>query len=50
MKLDDKQISELAKGIVANSIIEFYKDPNNQARYREWYLQKYGTEPSEVIE
>lgn len=49
MQLENAQITELAKPFVAmlDSIGEFYKDPQNIKRYREWHLKKYGRLPGE---
>ena len=50
MQLEERQLTELAKPFVAmvDSIREFYNDPVNKEKYREWYLKKYGLEPREV--
>ena len=50
MQLDNAQINELAKPFVTmvDTLVEFYNDPENKRKYREWYLQKYGCEPKEV--
>ena len=49
MLLDEKQIMELAKPFVGmvDSLVEFYNDPQNQKKYQEWYVKKYGCLPEE---
>lgn len=48
--LDDRQVTELANIFVnmADSIREFYDDPQNKKEYQDWYLKKYGRLPEEV--
>ena len=50
MQLENAQITELARPIakMADSIREFFNDSENKKKYREWYLKKYGCEPTEV--
>lgn len=48
MKLTDNQITELAKNL-ADSIREFYENPQNAKEYQEWHLKKYGYLPGEAI-
>lgn len=50
MQLETAQVTELAKHFVgmADTIKEFYNNSENKRKYREWYLQKYGSEPNEV--
>ena len=50
MALEDKQVTELAKGCVSmvNSIREFFNDPQNRKKYNEWHLRKYGFLPEET--
>lgn len=50
MQLENTQIIELAKPFakMVESINEFYNDPENKRKYKEWYLKKYGCEPKGV--
>lgn len=50
MLLNNEQVTELAKPFakMLDSMREFYDDPENKQKYREWHLKKYGREPSEV--
>lgn len=50
MLLDKAQVNELAKPFVAmaNTLAEFYNDPENKRKYQEWYFKKYGCKPNEV--
>lgn len=50
MQLENRQITELASPFakMVNSLEEFYKNPENKKKYKEWYLKKYGCEPKEV--
>lgn len=52
VELSQSQITNLAKPIVgmAQVIQDFYKDPRNEKRYREWYLHKYGHEPTDEVQ
>jgi len=52
VELSQSQISNLAKPIVgmAQAIQDFYKDPQNEKAYREWYLKKYGHEPTDEVQ
>lgn len=45
--LDTRQVDELANFFVgmADSMREFYENPQNAERYREWHLKKYGCLP-----
>lgn len=49
MLLSDAQVTALAKVIAskADSIREFYENPDNQKKYKEWHLKKYGCLPEE---
>ena len=51
VELSPAQITNLAKPIVgmAQAIQDFYKDPQNEKRYRDWYFQKYGHEPKDEV-
>ena len=42
--LTPQQIEALARPLayMADSIIEYYKDPEHEAAYQAWYLEKYG--------
>ena len=48
-KLTEEQISSLARGIIEqlDSIKEYYKDPENERKYREWYKERYGCYPKD---
>ena len=50
MLLNNEQVIELAQPFakMLDSMREFYNDPENKQKYREWYLKKYGCEPKEV--
>lgn len=52
VELSQSQMTNLAKPIVgmAQVIQDFYKDPRNEKRYREWYLHKYGHEPKDEVQ
>lgn len=47
LTLDTNQVNELANIFVgmADSIREFFEEPQNKQKYREWYFKKYGCEP-----
>lgn len=47
MQLDNAIVTELAKPFakMANSLRDFYNDPQNLKQYREWHLKKYGCLP-----
>ena len=51
IKLSSSQIKNLAKPLVgmAQTIADFYKDPQNEKAYREWYIKKYGCEPKDEV-
>lgn len=51
MLLDEKQATELAKPIakMADALEEFFKDPQNKKKYREWHLKKYGCLPGKKV-
>lgn len=42
--LSPQQVETLARGIVmiADRILDYYKDPAKEAAYQEWYLKTYG--------
>lgn len=50
MQLDERQVMELAKPFakMTDTLTEFYNNPENMKKYREWYLRKYGVELDEV--
>ena len=50
MQLENTQVIDLAKPFakMVDSLKEFYNNPENKRKYREWYLKKYGCEPKEV--
>jgi hypothetical protein len=39
-----EQIESLARGIVSvhQKILDYYKDPKNEAAFQAWYLREYG--------
>ena len=43
-QLTPQQIESLARPFVhmADAITEYYKDPENERKFQEWYLKKYG--------
>lgn len=51
IELSSSQITNLAKPIVGmvQTIADFYKDPQNEKAYREWYIRKYGHEPKDEV-
>ncbi len=42
--LGEQQIETLARTLVymADAIMAYYKKPENEKKYQEWYLEKYG--------
>lgn len=42
--LTEQQVETLARGIVmiADRILDYYKDPEHEAAFQAWYLEKYG--------
>ena len=50
LNLKDSQVTDLAKHFVGmlDALTKFYENPDNQKGYREWHLQKFGCEPTEV--
>ena len=44
------QVNDCARHLAKNveTIANFFKDPENMKRYREWHIRKYGYEPQEV--
>jgi hypothetical protein len=51
VELTQDQITELARPFVGmvGALREFYSDPQNEKKYREWYLKKYGHEPTDEV-
>lgn len=49
MAISNEQIVHLARPIVDKTeiIADFFKDPENEKAYREWYYQKYGRYPDD---
>ena len=49
--LSQNQIEDLARPFVGmvDVLKDFYKDPQNEKRYREWYMKKYGHEPTDEV-
>ena len=47
MKLRNSQLIALAIPIVKkyDEIIEYYKNPENERAYQEWYFERYGKYP-----
>ena len=44
-KLSEEQIEELARPLgtyLAQNIIDYYKDPEHERAYQEWFLKTYG--------
>lgn len=43
-KISTPQVDVLARGIVliADVIMDYYKDPAHEAAFQAWYLQRYG--------
>lgn len=50
VKLSKEQIQSLVQPLTEkwDTIVEFYKNPDNESQFREWYFLKYGRYPSEV--
>lgn len=50
MLLSDTQINELAQPFanMLNSLQNFYDNPQNKEKYKEWYVKKYGREPEDM--
>lgn len=48
MQLTQHQVNDLATPFVGmlDSITKFYENPDNVKAYREWYLKKFGCEPT----
>lgn len=44
VKLSDLQIELLARPLVQmeKAIMDYYKDPEHEAAFQAWYLEKYG--------
>ena len=51
MKLSKEQVNSLAHPLVGmlETISEFFKDPQNEREYQEWYLAKYGKPAEDVV-
>ena len=51
MLLEEKQITELAKPFakMVGTLEAFFADPENDRKYQEWHLKKYGCLPGERI-
>lgn len=51
-KLTPNQITEMARPFVGmvEALTTFYADPQNEKAYREWYLKKYGHEPTDEVQ
>ncbi len=51
VELSPSQIANLAKPLVGmvQTIADFYKNPQNEQAYREWYIKKYGHEPKDEV-
>lgn len=49
IELTPWQIENLARPLLGmiSTIEEFYKEPQNERAYREWYFKKYGKYPKE---
>lgn len=49
--LSQNQITDLARPFVSmvDVLTDFYKDPQNEQAYREWFLKKYGHEPIDEV-
>ena len=52
MTLTHSQVTDLADPFVAmiDSLVEFFKDPENKSAYQKWYREKYGCEPEMEVE
>ena len=46
IKLSNAQVEDLARPL-AKTITEFYENPDNQRKFIEWHIKKYGCEPIE---
>lgn len=42
--LSEQQIETLARALVRmeDAILAYYKNPENEAKYQAWYLERYG--------
>lgn len=52
IELSQEQVNNLARPIVGmvETITDFFKKPQNEQAYREWFFKKYGHYPkNEVI-
>lgn len=49
--LSEQQVEILARALVnmADTIMDYYKDPKNELAYQAWYLEKYGHPAPEGI-
>ena len=49
IKLSNAQVEELARPLMkmSQAMAEFFENPVNKSKYREWHLRKYGCEPGE---
>lgn len=45
--LNNAQLETLGRFFLGDRLKEFYSNPENEAKYREWYLQKYGKYPED---
>lgn len=44
-KLSEQQIEELARPLgtyLAQNIINYYKNPENEEKFQKWHFEKYG--------
>lgn len=51
INLTPHQVTDLATHFVGmvDTLTKFYENPANQKGYREWYLKKFGREPSDEV-
>lgn len=51
IELTPGQITDLAKPLVGmvQIITDYFKDPQHEKAYREWYIKKYGKEPEKEV-
>ena len=43
-KLSPEQVDTLARSLVymADKIIDYYKDPNNEKKFQKWHYEEFG--------
>lgn len=51
IELSQEQVNNLARPIVGmvEKIADFFKNPQNEQAYRDWYYKKYGQYPKDEV-